>query len=282
MQGTALFQRTKRETHTLPKRQGSCAERQIVRLPVSKIDPNRSQPRRTFDNESLVRLADSIRQYGILQPITVRRVADGRFELIAGERRLRAAKLLGMLEVPCIITEVSERASAELAIIENIQREDLDMFEEAAAIASLIDIYGFTQEQAAKRLSLSQSYLANKLRLLRLTAEERDMILSEGLTERHARALLRVSDISERKAVAAHIAARRMNVAKTEAYIDKLLEYDPEPPAPKEKIVIKDIKLFYNSVDRAIDIVKRAGIDVISRKNETDDKIELQITIPKA
>ena len=255
-------------------------EQKIVNIELSRILPNRSQPRKSFDNEPLIRLADSIRQYGILQPLSVRRLEDGKYELIAGERRMRAAKLLGMLSVPCIIIGASERRSAELAIIENIMREDLNMFEQAAAIASLIEIYSLTQEQAAKRLSLSQSYVANKLRILRFTPEERDFILEQGLTERHARALLRLNSIEERSLAAKTIAKRRLNVAQAEEYIDKLMEKEIEPPQ-NQKIIIKDINLFYNSIDRAIDIIKRAGVDVTSSRSELDDRIEMSITIEK-
>ncbi len=302
MTNPALFQKT-RSGHSRPTQKNTGAvhrrsefDGRILKLDIMRISPNPAQPRRNFDNDSLIRLADSIRQYGILQPLTVRRICDAkpgeatkneRFELIAGERRLRAAKLLGMLEVPCIVVDVSDHASAELAIIENVQRENLNMFEQASAIASLIDIYSLTQEQVAKRLSLSQSYVANKLRILRLTAEERDIILSENLTERHSRALLRIDNIEERKAAAIHIAKHRMNVAQSEEYIEKVAnrefevpEYTPESKG-KSKFILKDIRIFYNTLDHAIDLVKQAGIDVVSEKNENDEEIELKIRIGK-
>lgn len=303
MTNLTLFQKTRGAGHSRPtqeierqSRRKSEFDGKIISLDIVRIAPNPAQPRRSFDNDALIRLADSIRQYGILQPLTVRRISDAlsgestkneRFELIAGERRLRAAKLLGMLSVPCIVVDVSDRASAELAIIENVQRENLNMFEQASAIASLIDIYSLTQEQVAKRLSLSQSYVANKLRILRLTAEERNIILSEGLTERHARALLRIDDIEERKEAALYIAKRRLNVAQSEEYIERTLSLGLEEMKKeaeregKRKFIIKDIKIFYNTLDKAIDMVKQAGIDVVSEKNESDDEIELTIKIAK-
>ena len=168
----------------------------VHKIPVCRILPNPAQPRKYFDSDETLRLADSIRRHGILQPLCVRKpisVGDlddygGVYELIAGERRLRAAKLLGMAEVPCIVVEADSLRSAELAIIENLQREDLNMFDEASAISALIDLYGLTQEEVAAKLSASQSYVANKLRLLRFDDFERQVIIERRLTERHARA----------------------------------------------------------------------------------------------
>ena len=280
MTNMLLFTRT-RKPHAHPgAKRVSEFDGRIIQLDIKQITENPAQPRRIFDNESIIRLADSIRQYGILQPLTARRVGEKEFELIAGERRLRAAKLLGMLTVPCIILDISESASAEIAIIENIGRENLNMFEQASAIASLIDIYGLTQNQVAKRLSLSQSYVANKLRILRLTSQERDIILSEGLTERHARSLLRIDDIEKRTEALKTVAKRRLNVAHTEEFIDKLLEFGFDTEK-QEKIAINDIRFFYNSIDNAIGIMKRAGAEVKSEKKETDGEIELNIRIMK-
>jgi ParB family chromosome partitioning protein len=265
----------------------------IHMLDPAVIQPNPSQPRKRFDDEAIIRLADSIRQYGILQPLTVRRL-DGiesmaesgeikpLYEIIAGERRLRAAKLIGMCEIPCIIMEADDRLSAELALIENIQRENLNMFEQAGAIAALIDIYNLTQEQVARQLSSSQSYVANKLRILRLTAAERTVILENGLTERHARALLRIEDSELRLKALKHIASRGLNVASSESYIDMLLEEErAERIKGKRKIILKDIRIFYNTVDHAINIVRQAGIDIKADRKEVDDGVELTIKIKK-
>lgn len=261
----------------------------IHMLITERIFPNPNQPRRKFDDDAIIRLADSIRRYGILQPLTVRRIeSEGAysslFEIVAGERRLRAAKLLGMREVPCIILKVDSKKSAELAIIENIQRENLNLFEEASAIAALIDMYGLTQEEVARQLSASQSFVANKLRILRLTSPEREKILKYGLTERHARALLRLSTAEDRLNIIEHINAHNLNVAATESYIDRFLAENKSARKPRSprKIVLKDIRIFYNSVDRAISVIKQAGIKVESERIDEDDATVLTIRVPNA
>lgn len=276
----------------------------IVPVPIGRIRPNPAQPRKLFGEDALARLAESIRRYGILQPLSVRRLGDGSgqvfdctgislvsepdYELIAGERRLRAAKLAGLSEVPCLIIEADEKKSAELSIIENLQREDLNIFEQASAIAALIDIYGLTQEEAASHLSVSQPYVANKLRLLKMTPPERLLILEAGLTERHARTLLRITVPEERFAALKVIVSRGLNVAQTEEHVDRLLrtakdgEKSPEKRGRGRKILIlKDLRLFCNTVDRAVDTMVRAGIPIEREKRETDDSLEYLIRIAK-
>lgn len=256
----------------------------IHMISIERITPNPSQPRKNFEDEAIIRLADSIRQYGILQPLTVRRLQNDNYEIIAGERRLRAAKLLGLCEVPCIIINADEQKSAELAIIENIQRENLNIFEQAGAIASLIDIYKLTQEQIARQLSTSQSYVANKLRILRLTAKERELILNNNLTERHARAFIKINTVPERIKVIEHVIERELNVSATEDYIErKLCEniLGTEAVKSKYRLIIKDIRIFCNTIDKAVKTVKASGLDIESSRVESDDKIELSITIPK-
>ncbi len=198
----------------------------VIQVKTDDIRPNRAQPRAEFEQNSIIRLADSIRRYGILQPLTVR-LSDPediyRYELIAGERRLRAAKMLGYLTVPCVVMEVTEQISAELAIIENLLREDLNMFEQAYGFKKLIENYCLTQDEVARRMSLSQSAVANKLRLLRLSYEEQKMILEYSLTERHARATLKIENTEQRKEVIRHIHEEKMNVQETERYIEELL-----------------------------------------------------------
>lgn len=285
--------RLKRAKQALERRERAFDEAEefgrIHMLASDHIFPNPNQPRRKFEDDTIIRLADSIRRCGILQPLTVRRtegkgIHDAIFEIVAGERRFRAAKLLGLSSVPCIIIRADERKSAELAIIENIQREDLNIFEQASAIASLIDMYGLTQEDVAKQLSTSQSFVANKLRILRLTIPEREKILTYGLTERHTRALLRVATAEERLRIIDHINANSLNVAATESYIDRYLaenETARKPRSPR-KLVLKDIRIFYNSIDRAISLVKQAGIDVVSERVDSEDAVELTIRIPKS
>ena len=260
----------------------------VYMIKTDRLLANSAQPRKSFDDVALIALADSIRQYGILQPLTVRKVSnDSRksavYEIIAGERRFRAARMLGLKAVPCIIMRVDEQKSAELAMIENLQREDLNIFEEASAIEALISIYSLTQEQIAKKLSVSQSYVANKLRLLRFSVDERKKMLENGLTERHARALLRISDKSERTEIIDYIIANDLNVSATDAYIDryfadKALRNTAPPP---KKLIIRDVRVFYNSVERAVSVMKDAGIDVITEREEKDDATVLTIRIPR-
>jgi len=263
----------------------------IHRIEVSRILPNPSQPRKYFDNGETLRLADSIRLHGILQPLCVRKpVSEGEiddfhgvYELIAGERRLRAAKLLGLSHVPCIIIEADSLRSAELAIIENLQREDLNIFEEASAIAALINLYGLTQEEVAAKISTSQSYVANKLRLLRLDESEQRIILEKHLTERHARALLRISDPTKRKAILETVVERGYTVAETEEYVANLLngEAAPKTGGRTRTALVKDIRIFYNTLDRAVHIMQRAGIDARAQKKDLGDVFEVTVRIPK-
>lgn len=273
-----------------PATQTSEEAGKVFKIPVNDILPNKAQPRKSFDDDTILRLADSIRRYGILQPICIRKLDhDGNtnqtYELIAGERRLRAAKLLEMKTIPSIIISADEKTSAALALIENIQRENLNMFEQASAIYALADIYKMTQEQIAAQLSSSQSYVANKLRILKLSEEEREMIIEGNLTERHARALLRIRDIDERKNVIRTIISRQMNVHATEGYIDRLLclkGINTEAvDNKKRKLIIKDMKLFYNTIDRALDTIRQSGVSVSSEKKivGNDEGIELIIKI---
>ncbi|MCI8573021.1 MAG: ParB/RepB/Spo0J family partition protein [Oscillibacter sp.] len=256
-------------------------EKRVLRLPVDELRPNPRQPRQVFDETALRELAASIRRHGILQPLTVRRRPDG-WELVAGERRLRAARLAGFETVPCIEAIVDERESALLALVENLQRQDLHYIEEAAAIADYLRRSGSTQEDAAAQLGRSPSAVANKLRLLRMSPSCRELLISRGLTERHARALLRLEDEEERLAAARHIAERHLNVAQTEQYIERrLTALQTTPPAGRRTFIIKDVRLFLNSIDRGLRIVQEAGIDAQCRREDTDDEIFLTIRIPR-
>ena len=261
-------------------------DEKVYHIRVSSITANPMQPRRIFDDEGIEALADSISKYGILQPLTVRNISmyidEESYELVAGERRLRAAKMLGLETVPCLIINVTDKQSAELAIIENLQRENLNIFEQASAISALICIYSLTQEQVAARLCVSQSYIANKLRLLRLSDEERQIIIDNALTERHARALLKIADAEERKSALLKIAERKLNVSETEEFVERLLMPKvPKEPKPHLVGAIKDVRLFYNSIDNALKIVRRSGVSVYTKKRECEDEIELTIKIKK-
>ena len=250
-------------------------------IPINAVRPNPQQPRRSFDETALRELADSISAYGILQPLTVRD-RGGVYELVAGERRLRAARIAGLREVPCLIAEVGEKDAALLALIENLQRRDLDYMEEAAAIARLIRRYGLSQQQAAEKLGKSQPTIANKLRLLRLSAPVIDCLRQYGLTERHARTLLRLTDPEQQLAAARHIGKRGLNVAQTEQYIDRLTaENRTEPPRRRPTYVIKDVRLFLNSVERGVRLMQSAGVGAEVGRRDTEEEILLTIHIPK-
>ena len=250
-------------------------------IPINAVRPNPQQPRRSFDETALRELADSISAYGILQPLTVRD-RGGVYELVAGERRLRAARIAGLREVPCLIAEVGEEDAALLALIENLQRRDLDYMEEAAAIARLIRRYGLSQQQAAEKLGKSQPTIANKLRLLRLSAPVIDCLRQYGLTERHARTLLRLTDPAQQLAAAQHIGKLGLNVAQTEQYIDRLTaENRTEPPRRRPTYVIKDVRLFLNSVERGVRLMQSAGVGAEVGRRDTEEEILLTIHIPK-
>ena len=271
---------------------------QVHWLPVEQIAPNPHQPRREFAPGPLAELAESIRRHGIIQPLSVRRRDDG-WELIAGERRLRAAKLAGLQTVPCLEMQVDKQDSAILALIENIQRRDLHYLEEATAIAAYlrqsgstqeeataIAAYlrqsGSTQEEAAALLGRSPSALANKLRLLRLSPDCCRLLTEHDLTERHARALLRLEDEEERLNALHHIIRQHLNVAQTEQYIDKrLAQLQTTPPSGRRVFLLKDVRLFLNSLDRGLRLVREAGIGAESRREDTEDAILLTIRIPK-
>lgn len=288
----------------LQKREDALSERtdagHIFSVPTDSIAPNPHQPRRDFEDLSLFSLANSIKDHGMLQPLTLRRT-DGDdpqnrpYQLIAGERRLRAAVSVGMTAVPCIILEADSRRAAELAIIENLQRQDLNLFEQASAIDALIDMHSMTQEEIARALSLSQSCVANKLRLLRLTEEERELILAHQLTERHARAFLRIRDLDLRKKTVRHTAKHALTVALTEQYIDSLLS-DAKPPQthrptgdpsqPKtqnrnSKCILRDLRIFFNTLDRAISALREAGCSAAYTTDETDGAVTVTVSITR-
>ena len=262
-------------------RKSNFLSRRVIYLSVDKIHPNPNQPRRYFDEVSLNELSRSILRYGIIQPLTVRVGAQG-YELIAGERRLRAAKLAGLREVPCLLARADEQDSPLLALIENLQRRDLHWYEEAVAIAKLISAYGLSQEQAAEKLGKSQSAVANKLRLLRLAPECVALLREHDLSERHARALLRLADDEARLAAAREIAERGYNVAQTEAYVEALLhESAATPPQRHPTYVIKDVRIFLNSIRRQLGVMQRAGVDAAVEREDTDEEIRMTIRIPR-
>lgn len=256
----------------------------IVYLRAEDIAPNPVQPRSDFDNEALSELAESIKSYGILNPLTVR-ARNGQYELVAGERRLRAAKLAGLKEVPCIMLDVDLENAGLIALIENLQRKDLDFVEEAIAIHRLIRMFGLSQEECAKRIGKSQSAVANKLRLLKLPQDILDALRENGLTERHGRALLRLGSEKEQRTALKYIIENALTVAAADSYIDSLLaETPPEPEKaePKRTFVMKDVRIFLNSLTRSIEVMKQGGIAAGMKREDTEDSVILTISIPKA
>jgi ParB family chromosome partitioning protein len=268
------------------RKHGLMESRRVHMLKTGDIKRNPYQPRSYFDEEGLNELSESIRQYGVLQPLTVRRSEAGGFELVAGERRLRASKLAGLREVPCILLGATEKQSGVLALVENLQRCDLDFFEEAEGIRHLIRQFGLSQDEAARRLGKSQSAIANKLRLLRHPDDVAAAIRRHGLTERHARALLRIEGQEERMEAVERIAKGKLNVAQTEEYIEKLLSNGSNTSEAKRGIrtlfVFKDIRLFLNTITRAVETMKRSGVNARVDKEEEDGGIRLTIVIPSA
>ena len=256
----------------------------IVWLPAEDIAPNPVQPRKLFDEKALEELGQSIKSYGILNPLTVR-CRGGKYELVAGERRLRAAKLAGLTEVPCILLDVNMEDASLIALIENLQRRDLDFIEEAVGLSRLIRMFGMSQEEAAKRIGKSQSAVANKLRLLKLPRDVLENLRSYGLSERHGRALLRLTEPNAQRMALEYIAANALTVAATEEYIEALLaapaEEAPEKPEPKRTLILKDVRVFLNSLNRSLDLMKQGGIDAGVKREETDDSLILTISIPK-
>ncbi|MBR3060792.1 MAG: ParB/RepB/Spo0J family partition protein [Oscillospiraceae bacterium] len=261
--------------------------RKVILLPVGSIHPNPMQPRKIFDPDALGELTESIRMYGVLQPLTVRKAGDGSFELVAGERRLRASRAAGLDKVPCILVNVSEQDSGLLALVENLQRQDLDFIEEAEGLRALTRSYGMSQEEAARCIGLSQSAVANKLRLLRLSPELLYLLRERGLSERHARALLRLENDEQRLEVLSYVLEHDLNVARTEQYIEDYLKRGGPPKEAQGKkkaprIVLKDVRIFFNTVTKGLGVMRRSGVQAEYDQAETEADYILTIRIPKA
>ena len=253
---------------------------QIILIPQEDIYPNPNQPRSRFDFDELEGLAQSIRQNGIIQPIAVRVNASGNYELISGERRLRASRLVGISLIPCIIMEASDEKSALFALIENMQRSDLGFFEEASAIEKLIVDFNMSRDDVCRKLGKAAPTISNKLRLLKLPEDVRLKITQEGLTERHARALLRLPTRAQLDRALSIISDKRLNVAESEKLIDQMLSADKSSKKPTVKL-FKDVRIFVNTLNHAVDTMRRAGIEADSAKSETDEYIEYIVRITK-
>ena len=264
-------------------------DRVLRRVRISEISRNPNQPRRYFDPEAIATLAESIRQYGVLNPLTVRRTAGGGYELVAGERRLRAARVAGLTDVPCLLINADGEDSSVIALVENLQRRDLDFFEEANGFKRLIDQFGLTQEEAARKVGKTQSAVANKLRLLRLSQQNMELIRRNNLTERHARALLRLSEEADRINVTNYIIEHELNVSRTEEDIDEFLKAKEKPePLPEQDggrhvvRLFKDVRFFLNTLNRAVGVMVDSGIGATVQQQESDDGLTLTISIPHA
>ncbi len=252
----------------------------VLFLPVDAIQPNPDQPRRSFDPVGLEELASSIQAMGVLQPLTVRR-QDGQWELVAGERRLRAARLAGLEEVPCLSVQTDGQSSSLLALIENLQRRDLDFWEESLALRRLIDTYHISQEEAARRIGKSQSAVANKLRLLKLPQQALSLLRDGGATERHARALLRLDTPEQQLDGARQVVEQGLTVAQTETMVDGLLSGRPAPPRKRPTFIVKDVRLFLNTLTRSLDLMRSAGVDAQCSRQDSEEEITLTIRIPR-
>ena len=256
----------------------------VMYIPIDAIRPNPYQPRRHFDQKALEELAESIKSFGILQPISVRRQTSAIYELIAGERRLRAAKLAGLDSVPVIVNELDESNSALVALLENLQREDLSYMEEAQGYAHLINQHHLTQEEVASKIGKNQSTIANKLRLLKLGPLVKKILADNNLTERHARALLRLEDEQAQLAVLKQVCENSLNVAQTEQLIES--RFSPKETAIKQKkknffVGHSNVKIIINTVRQSIKMIRDAGMDASMREVDGDDFIEYTIRIKK-
>lgn len=261
------------------KKPGYACQGQVWMIPTADIRPNPHQPRREFPLESLVELAQSISENGVLQPLTVTIGEEGPV-LIAGERRLRAARIAGLAEVPCVEMTVTDRQRSVLALVENLQRENMNCFEVAEGIQKLIRDYELTQSEAAQQLGYSQSAIANKLRLLRLSEEDRNRMVATGLSERHARALLRLEDEGLRRQALDRMIGEHMTVARSERLVEEMLAGRMRRRAAQP--LVKDVRVFFNTVNHALDIMRRGGISASSQRREEADFIEYVVRIPKS
>lgn len=254
---------------------------EVIQLSISEIIPNRYQPRNVFNDEKITELADSIKEHGVIQPIVVRKYKN-QYEIIAGERRYRASKFLGLENIPAIVRDYNDKQSASIAIVENIQREDLTAIEEALAYRQLIDLHGITQSTLAKQMGKSQSTIANKMRLLNLSEIVQSAVLERKITERHARALLMVKDGTIQEQLLEKIIQQDLNVSDTERLIEETLT--PKTKAPKPKTVVKiprNYRLAMNTFKQAINMVEKTGMSVEHEEEELEDYYVIKISLPK-
>lgn len=258
----------------------------ITYLGIDCVRPNPYQPRKQFNKGALEELCESIKQYGVIQPINVRKISNNHYELVAGERRLRAAIMAGLKEIPAIVVNINDNDSAVIALIENLQREDLSYLEEAEGYNNLINDHGFTQEELAQKIGKSQSTIANKIRLLRLSPMVKKILSDNSLTERHARALLKLHDEQLQLKVLKIVCEKGLNVKKTEELVERAIEKytrQEKEMVPQKKFTraIKDIRIFVNTIRQAIDLMKKSGVNAKAAQIDRGEYVEFIIRIPK-
>ncbi len=261
-------------------------QKNIIYVSIDSIRPNPYQPRKQFNKQALDELCESIKQYGVLQPINVRKLSHSTYELVAGERRLRASTMAGLTEIPAIIINVDDNDSAVMALIENLLREDLSYMEEAEGYCNLINEHGFTQEELAHKIGKSQSTIANKIRLLKLSPLVKKILADNNLTERHARALLKLHDEQLQLKVLKLVCERGLNVKKTEELVEKAIEKyskDSRQRSSDKKMTkaIKDVRIFVNTIRQAIDIMKQSGVNAKAAQIDRGEYIEFVVRVPK-
>lgn len=270
----------KEETEVVEKPVSEASE-EVVKLPIDKIIANKFQPRTIFDEDKIEELARTIHMHGVIQPIVVRVDEDENFEIIAGERRFRAMKTLGWEEVPAIIRQLSDKETASIALIENLQREELTAIEEANAYHNLLEIHEITQEALAQRLGKGQSTVSNKLRLLKLPEELKQALMDRVITERHARVLLQLKDPAVQLKFFHETVEQNLNVKQLETKVKNHLSTEPKKAKPKRKAFSRDVRIAMNTIKQSLTMVTKSGIDVSSEEEEHDDYYQITVKIPK-
>ncbi|RLL41742.1 nucleoid occlusion protein [Oceanobacillus piezotolerans] len=255
---------------------------EVVKIPVKNIIPNQYQPRTLFDEEKIKELAQTIHTHGMIQPIVVRKTQEDKYEIIAGERRWRAVQSLGWDHISAIIREMTDTETASVALIENLQREELTVIEEAYAYAKLLEMHSLTQEALAQRLGKNQSTIANKLRLLKLPEEVHGALMNKSITERHARSLIKLKDKEKQLEILELIIENDLNVKQTEERVAKLLEPKEETKKrPRLKGINKDIRIAMNTIRQSLSMVTKTGVEVESDEKEFDEYYQITVKIPK-
>lgn len=254
---------------------------EVIQIPINQIEPNRYQPRSIFNEEKIEELAQTIHTHGMIQPIVVRKIDEERYEIIAGERRWRAVQLLEWKQISAIIREMTETETASVALIENLQREELTVVEEANAYARLIEMHDLTQEALAQRLGKNQSTIANKLRLLKLPERVQEALLNKEITERHARALIKLQDPERQIKLVEEIIEQQLNVKQTEERIANLNKPKKKKKQPRLKGVNKDIRIAMNTIRQSLNMVSDTGIKVETDEEDHEDYYQITIKLPK-